>query len=85
MAEAKLAPPAITIVGKVVTLRPTMNWFESRPLFGQTIAVTRTRQQASDLSAKLAELGADVIETPTIEIVGAGGVVGSGRGFRAYC
>ena len=28
-----------------------MNWFESRPLFGQTIAVTRTRQQASDLSS----------------------------------
>jgi uroporphyrinogen III methyltransferase / synthase len=66
--EAKISSPAITIIGKVVTLRPTMNWFESRPLFGQSIIVTRTRQQASDLSDKLEQLGADVIEAPTIEI-----------------
>jgi uroporphyrinogen III methyltransferase/synthase len=46
-----------------------MNWFENRPLFGQTIAVTRTRQQASDLAQQLEELGARVIEAPTIELV----------------
>src|SRR6184192_111359 len=68
VAEAKLTPPAITIVGKVVGLRETLNWFERRPLFGQTIVVTRTRQQASDLSEKLEELGARVIEAPTIEL-----------------
>jgi uroporphyrinogen III methyltransferase/synthase len=68
IAEAKLAPPALTIIGKVVSLRPVMNWFERRPLFGQTIAVTRTRQQASELSAKLSALGANVIEAPTIEL-----------------
>jgi uroporphyrinogen III methyltransferase/synthase len=50
VADAKLGPPALTIVGRVVSLRPVMNWFEARPLFGQTIAVTRTRQQASDLT-----------------------------------
>ena len=72
VAEAKLSPPAITLVGKVVTLRPTMNWFESRPLFGQTVAVTRTRQQASDLTARLTELGANVIEAPTIELAAPG-------------
>jgi uroporphyrinogen III methyltransferase / synthase len=66
--EAKLTPPAITIVGKVVGLRQTINWFETRPLFGQTVIVTRTRQQASDLSEKLEELGARVIEAPTIEL-----------------
>ncbi len=66
--EAKISSPAITLIGKVVTLRPMINWFESRPLFGQTIVVTRTRQQASDLSDKLEQLGADVIEAPTIEI-----------------
>jgi uroporphyrinogen III methyltransferase/synthase len=63
-----IGSPAITIIGKVVTLRKTLNWFENRPLFGQTIVVTRTRQQASDLSAQLEELGANVIEAPTIEI-----------------
>jgi uroporphyrinogen III methyltransferase/synthase len=66
--EAKITAPAITIVGRVVSLRPMMNWFETRPLFGQTIVVTRTRQQASDLSEKLEELGAHVIEAPTIEL-----------------
>ena len=68
VAEAKLAPPAMTIIGKVVSLRPTMNWFESRPLFGKTIVVTRTRQQASELSIQLRELGARVIEAPTIDL-----------------
>lgn len=68
VAEVGLKPPAITIIGKMVDLRQTMNWFETRPLFGQTFLVTRTRQQASELSAKLAELGARVIEAPTIEL-----------------
>ncbi|HEY1339275.1 MAG TPA: uroporphyrinogen-III C-methyltransferase [Bryobacteraceae bacterium] len=66
--EAQLKPPALTIIGKVVSLRGMMNWFESRPLFGQTIVVTRTRQQASELSDQLSALGADVIEAPTIEL-----------------
>jgi uroporphyrinogen III methyltransferase/synthase len=69
VAEAKLTPPAITIVGRVVSLRDTLNWFETRPLFGQTVVVTRTRQQASELSTRLEELGARVIEAPTIELV----------------
>ena len=66
--EQGISSPAITIVGKVVTLRETMNWFETRPLFGQTIVVTRTRQQASELTSRLQELGANVIEAPTIEL-----------------
>lgn len=66
---AGIGSPAITIVGKVVSLRDTLNWFETRPLFGQTIVVTRTRQQASELSEKLEALGAEVIEAPTIELM----------------
>ena len=65
---AQLKPPALTIIGQVVSLRDSMNWFETRPLFGQAIVVTRTRQQASDLSDQLAELGANIIEAPTIEL-----------------
>jgi uroporphyrinogen III methyltransferase/synthase len=68
IAEAKLTPPALTIIGKVVTLRDRLAWIERRPLFGQTIAVTRTRQQASELTAALSDLGAEVIEAPTIEL-----------------
>jgi uroporphyrinogen III methyltransferase / synthase len=66
--RAGLTAPAITIVGKVVALRGTLNWFEERPLFGQRVLVTRTRQQASELSSRLMELGAEVIEVPTIEL-----------------
>ena len=58
--------PAITIIGDVVKLRPKLNWFEARPLFGQRIVVTRTREQASQLSEQLIELGAEVLEIPTI-------------------
>ncbi len=67
--RAGITAPAITIIGKVVSLRRTLNWFEEQPLFGQRILVTRTRQQASELSAMLAGLGAQVLEVPTIEIV----------------
>ena len=57
--EQGISSPAITIVGKVVTLRETMNWFETRPLFGQTIVVTRTRQQASDLHQSASGTGCE--------------------------
>ena len=49
-------------------LREQLNWFESRPLFGKRIVVTRTRKQAGGLSRRLRALGADVIEIPTIRI-----------------
>jgi len=61
-------PPAVTIIGSVVNLREKLNWFEKLPLFGQRVVVTRTRQQASVLSSQLIELGAEVLEIPTIRI-----------------
>ncbi len=69
--EAKITPPALIVVGDVVGLREKLCWFERRPLFGQRIVVTRARPQASKFTALLTELGADVIETPTIRIAAA--------------
>ncbi|MBW1893720.1 MAG: uroporphyrinogen-III C-methyltransferase [Deltaproteobacteria bacterium] len=63
-----LKPPSIIVVGDVVTLRNSMNWFEKRPLMGKKIIVTRARSQASDLVGILSDLGAECIEFPTIEI-----------------
>ncbi|HEY8747962.1 MAG TPA: uroporphyrinogen-III C-methyltransferase [Tepidisphaeraceae bacterium] len=83
VAEAGLGPPALTIVGKVVALRETMNWFETRPLYGQTIVVTRTRQQASDLTDRLMELGAHVIEAPTIETAPAANMAAVDAALRS--
>lgn len=65
---ANFRAPAVAVFGEVVNLRRTLNWFESRPLFGLSIAVTRTRQQAGDLVGRLRELGADAFELPTIRI-----------------
>lgn len=60
--------PAVVVLGEVVSLRGALNWFESRPLLGKRIVVTRSRKQASALSDRLRSLGADVIEIPTIRI-----------------
>ena len=66
--QADIKPPALIIVGEVVKLRSTIDWFEKRPLFGRRIVVTRTREQASDLVAQLEEQGAEVLEYATIHI-----------------
>jgi uroporphyrinogen III methyltransferase/synthase len=69
VAEKQFTAPAVTIIGDVVNLRQRLNWFEKRPLFGRRVVVTRTRDQASQLVRRLTDLGADVLEIPTIKIV----------------
>lgn len=60
--------PSVVVVGKVVSLAPTLAWFSKKPLFGKKIVVTRAREQASQLARALEEQGASVIECPTIAI-----------------
>lgn len=66
--EGGFKPPAIAVFGDVVALREKLNWFESLPLFGKRIAVTRTRKQAGEFVERLRALGADAFELPTIRI-----------------
>ena len=68
VAAAKLPAPAIIVVGDVVRMHEAINWFESKPLFGKRIVVTRARAQASDLKRLFEESGATVVQFPTIEI-----------------
>ncbi|SFW40329.1 uroporphyrinogen-III C-methyltransferase [Selenomonas ruminantium] len=71
VAKNGIKPPAIFIVGEVVKLRDSLQWFDNlsqRPLFGKRILVTRARSQASKLTAKLENLGAEVLETPAIAL-----------------
>jgi uroporphyrinogen III methyltransferase/synthase len=66
--KARLRPPAVIIIGRVVQLRKKLRWFDNRPLFGRRILVTRSRQQASALSQLLAQHGAEAVELPTIAL-----------------
>jgi len=66
--KEKISPPTVAVIGEVVKLRRKLNWFEHRPLFGKRVVVTRTREQAAALAGKLHDLGAEVLEVPTIKL-----------------
>lgn len=66
--EVGIGNPAVAVVGDVARLRAALRWFDARPLFGKRVLVTRTREQASELSRQLAAAGAEPVELPTIEI-----------------
>lgn len=63
-----IRPPVLTIIGDVAQAPQMLAWFESRPLFGQTILVTRSESQSKDLIDQFEQLGAQVLSQPAIEI-----------------
>ena len=65
---ARMAPPAVIVVGEVVDLRETLSWFETKPLFGWRVLVPRTKDQAGPLVARLRGYGAVPDEVPTISV-----------------
>lgn len=65
---ACLKPPVVMVIGRVVLLRHKLNWFETRPLFGKKIVVTRAAEQAEDFAGLLRHAGADPILLPVIQI-----------------
>jgi uroporphyrinogen III methyltransferase/synthase len=65
---AGMSEPAITVIGEVVSLRETLSWFETKPLFGWRVLVPRTKEQAGALSARLRSHGAVPEEVPTISV-----------------
>lgn len=65
--EEDLKPPVVTVVGEVVGLREKLNWFETKPLFGKRVLVTRALEQAGDFTRILEKHGAEPIAFPTIK------------------
>jgi uroporphyrinogen III methyltransferase/synthase len=64
--EKDIKPPAVMVVGDVVRLRETLKWYEKKPMFGHRILVTREHMEGFE---RLEDLGAEIIDFPTIEIV----------------
>jgi uroporphyrinogen III methyltransferase/synthase len=64
--DHELGTPSTIVVGEVAAR--DLAWFENRPLFGRRIVVTRAREQASELVARLAALGAATVEVPAIAV-----------------
>ncbi len=67
-AEAGCTAPAVTVIGEVVRLRERLQWWESLPLFGARVAVTRPRHQMEGFAAGLERAGAEAIRTPAVRI-----------------
>lgn len=67
--EKDIRPPAVMVVGDVVKLRDKLNWYEKKPMFGHRVLVTREHSEGFE---PLEELGAEIIEFPTIEIAPPG-------------
>jgi len=67
--RAKIQSPAVIVVGKVCSLEKDFAWFEKKPLFGTQVLVTRPKERISSLAKQMRELGAQVIEMPSIDTV----------------
>ena len=67
-AEEGVRPPAVAIFGPVAALAGELAWLAPGALSGRTVAVTRAREQAGELAARLRSLGATVVEAPAISI-----------------
>ena len=64
--QADLGPPALFVIGDVVDLRSTIDWYQKEPLAGLGIMVCRPADQAGWVYRKLRDLGAEVLAYPTI-------------------
>lgn len=68
-AKQETATPAIILVGRVCSYEKQFSWYEKLPLSGHRIIVTRPRERSGQLSGRLRQLGAEVLELPAIATV----------------
>ncbi|MBI2160281.1 MAG: uroporphyrinogen-III C-methyltransferase [candidate division NC10 bacterium] len=66
MREVNLRPPAILVVGDVVSLLPRVRWAERRPLFGRRVLIPSSYPSA--FTAPLERLGAEVLHVAPVEL-----------------
>ena len=68
VARAGLRAPAAIVIGDVVRLRETLAWWESAPLFGLRVLVTRARAQSAEMLRALRSAGAEPVVAPMIQL-----------------
>lgn len=60
--EAGILTPAVTVVGEVVSLEETLQWYGKQKLSGKRVLITGTKAITNQLSKVLSECGAEPIE-----------------------
>ena len=65
---AGIGLPALTVVGEVVALRRALRWFDTKPMFGKRVLVTRPADRADELARMLRDEGAEPVRMPAIAI-----------------
>lgn len=63
---ARIKTPSLTIIGEVVKLREILNWFETKPLFGKKVLITRSNEQSISFASNLIKCGAKPISCPIV-------------------
>lgn len=66
-ARCGIETPAITVVGDVVSLEGSLEWFGQKPLSGKRVLVTGTRYMAKEMETELGALGAETVAISVIE------------------
>lgn len=62
------APPALVIVGDVVSLRAKLGWFERLPLCGKRVLIARPRAQGEEFARRIVAWGGVPRLLPTVAI-----------------
>ncbi|ANS78824.1 Uroporphyrinogen-III methyltransferase [Serinicoccus hydrothermalis] len=64
----ELAGATVAVVGRPVQLRAELSWWESKPLFGWSILVPRTKEQSGPMTDRISGYGASSSVVPTISV-----------------
>ncbi|GIL35330.1 bifunctional uroporphyrinogen-III C-methyltransferase/uroporphyrinogen-III synthase [Phycicoccus sp. DTK01] len=66
MADSRF--PVLAVVGDTVRMRDALSWFETKPLYGWSVLVPRTKEQSGTMTARLEHHGAHAEIVPTISV-----------------
>ena len=66
--QQDLRAPSLIVVGECVNQRDTTSWFESLPLFGLRIGITRPIHQADDVVNSVVRAGGQPVLLPMVEV-----------------